>query len=70
MWDQTSELLEILKVMLVDILLSMMRHYFNMLVMANNGTTTFESKYRERILYFCPYFHVSLLPDVVGVEDS
>ena len=59
MWDQTSELLEMLEVMLVDILLSMMRHYFNMLVMAHNGRTTFESKCSGGILYFCPYFHVS-----------
>ena len=48
-----------LELMLVDILLSMMRQYFNMLVMAHNGTTTFESKYRGRILYSAPYFHVS-----------
>ena len=47
-----------LEVMLVDILLRMMRHYFNMLVMAHNGTTTFESDYRGRVLDFCPYFHV------------
>ena len=59
MWDQTSELLEMLEVMLVDILLSMMRQYFNMLVMAYNGTTTFESEYRGIILDFCLYFHVS-----------
>ena len=59
MLDQTSELLEMLEVMLVDILLSMMRQYFNMLVMAYNGTTTFESEYRGRILYFRPYFQVS-----------
>ena len=71
MWDQTSKLLEILEVMLVDILLRMMRHYFNMLVMAHNGTTTFESKYRGRILYFCPLLpRLFLLPDAAAVGNS
>ena len=58
-WDQTSELLEMLEVRLVDILLSMMRQYFNMLVMVHNRRTTFESKYRGMILYFWPYLHAS-----------